>query len=91
MLRRNRKLGFLAVLLPLTGLVLIMPPLVLIASEAPRLLGIPSIVLYLFAVWFALIGGAFILQRHLQEKTPPPSPAVNEPDLSARSNLDISP
>ncbi len=67
-MRHNRKLGFLAVLLPLAGLVLIMPPLVLIASNASTIFGIPSIVLYLFAVWFGLIGSAFLLQRHLSDK-----------------------
>jgi hypothetical protein len=55
----------LALLLPLLGLFLLMPPAVL-AFGIPRTIGgVPLIVLYIFAVWAFLIVSAAWLARRL--------------------------
>lgn len=63
------KTGSVALLLPLFGLFLLMPPAVLAFSMPATIAGVPLIVLYLFAVWGALIVGAAWLARRLR----PPS------------------
>jgi len=60
-----RKLQFLAFLLPLIGFLLIMPPLVSIANVNAMIFGFPSIIAFLFIVWFLLIGGAYLFQRRI--------------------------
>ncbi len=54
----------LALLLPVFGLFLLMPPAVL-AFGMPRTLGgVPLIVLYIFAVWaFLIVSAAFLARR----------------------------
>jgi hypothetical protein len=55
----------LAAILPFAAAVLLAPPLlgVFAAPLAPG--GVPLIVVYVFAVWAAIIAGAFLLARRL--------------------------
>lgn len=55
----------LALLLPLCGLFLLMPPAVLAFDIETTIAGIPMIVVYIFAVWALLILGAALLARRL--------------------------
>jgi hypothetical protein len=81
----------LALLLPLAGLFLLMPPAVL-AFGMPRTIGgVPLIVLYIFAVWGFLIVGAAWLARRLGapldlDETLPVDPAETEEAPSDRDD-----
>jgi len=80
-----KKIAFLAKLLPVIGVILILPPLVSIANVKANLFGFPAIITYMFAVWIFLILAAYLLQRKL-----PSSPAEqNEqfPNNNSRNNL----
>ena len=55
-----------AALLPLLGLVLLVPPLVtLFARSQLSIAGVPLIVVYVFATWIGLIAAAAALARKL--------------------------
>lgn len=54
-----------AVLAPLLGLLLLLPPLIAPFTAPVRVFGIPLVVLYLFGLWAALIAGAWWLARRL--------------------------
>ncbi len=54
-----------AAVLPLLGAFLLLPPLIALSTAPLRVFGIPLIVLYLFAVWAALIAAAAWLALHL--------------------------
>ncbi len=66
----RRKFAFTALLLPLLGLLAILPPLVSIRNVSVTFFGFPSIIAYLFGIWLLLIFGAFILQKNIPEKLP---------------------
>lgn len=66
-----------ATVLPFVAAALLMPPLIGIFAAPVVLGGIPLIVLYVFAVWAAVILGAFVLARRLPG--PPPEPLPEEP------------
>lgn len=51
----RRKLQSAALFLTIFGAMLIMPPLVLLFNATTRVFGVPTQVIYLFAVWLALI------------------------------------
>jgi hypothetical protein len=54
----------LLVALFLFGVLLLAPPLLLIFNQPTRILGVPILYLYLFAVWAALIAlVAFVVER----------------------------
>ncbi|WP_417514961.1 hypothetical protein [Minwuia sp.] len=61
----RQKLRDAALLLPLIGLFLLMPPFVGLLSGPARLAGVPAIVVYIFAVWAMLIALGFLLSRRL--------------------------
>ena len=61
----ERKTRDRAFVLPLLGLVLLLPPIAMIFQLEARILGVPFTVLYLFAVWALLIIGAAYLSRDL--------------------------
>ena len=61
----SRRVRLIAFFLPVAGLVLIMPPVVFIFDRPMTILGIPGIIAFLFAIWFAMIIATFLLQRHL--------------------------
>ena len=50
--RRSREL---LVALFVLGIVLLTPPVLVVFNNATRILGIPTLYLYLFAIWLALI------------------------------------
>ncbi len=58
-----------AVLLPLLGAFLWMPPFILLFGGNAQPGGIPLVVAYLFGVWAVLLTAAFVLARVLR---PPP-------------------
>lgn len=55
-----------AVLVPVLGLFLLMPPFVTLFAGPARPLGIPLIVAYVFGVWGALLIAAAVLARRLR-------------------------
>jgi hypothetical protein len=64
-----------AVLVPLVGLFLLMPPFISLFGAPVRLFGLPLIVLYMFGVWAALIALTWWLARRLAaagDAPPPP-------------------
>lgn len=62
-----------AVLLPLLGLFLLMPPLIALFVQPVTVAGVPLIVAYVFGVWLALAAAAALLARALPAD--PPAPA----------------
>jgi len=78
--RRARKLALLP---PLLGLFLLMPPFVTLFVGAGRPFGVPLIVVYLFGTWIALIVAAAWLARGLDtaaaDDAPPPAAADPAP------------
>jgi len=63
----RRKRRDAALLLPVLGLVLLASPVLDVFADAGRLAGIPAAVLYVFGVWFALIGACARLARVLED------------------------
>jgi hypothetical protein len=61
---RRRIVGRM-LLLAIGGLALLVPPVVQIFNQDRLVFGVPQIVLYLFAVWIALIVGTALLNGHL--------------------------
>ena len=59
------RLRDMALLLPLAGFLLTMPPLVMIFSRDTLVLGVPLLYLYFFALWCVLIFGGAALARRL--------------------------
>ncbi|QQR40665.1 hypothetical protein [Devosia rhizoryzae] len=53
-------------LLTAAGLLLFLPPIAYIFNHRIALFGVPQIVVYLFGVWFALIGGTAALTARLE-------------------------
>ena len=60
--RRSREA---ALILPLTGLALFTPPLIGLFALDLSVIGAPLIVVYIFAVWAALIAAARTISRRL--------------------------
>lgn len=58
----------LAVLLPLLGVFLLMPPFIALFGVEPRPWGVPLVVAYLFGVWAALLVGAAWLAHLLRPR-----------------------
>ena len=64
-----RRARDLAVVLPLAGTLTFAPPLVgLFARPAFAVFGVPSVILYLFGLWLALILGALLVSRRLARR-----------------------
>jgi hypothetical protein len=72
-----------AIVLPLLGLFLLMPPVIGLFASARMVFGIPLIVLYVFGVWAALILCALFLARHLSPLTGPGQPDQAAPATDA--------
>jgi hypothetical protein len=63
-----------AVVLPLFGAFLLMPPVISLFAAPMAIWHVPLIVLYIFGVWAGLILCAILLARHLASTPPlPPS------------------
>ena len=68
-----------ALLLPLLGAVLLLPPVAGIFQLDVRIAGIPFTAVYLFVAWGALIVGAARLARGLRQLEPrPPDPGEGD-------------
>ena len=63
--QRARKARDAAIILPLTGAVLLLPPVAWIFAQESAVFGIPLPVAYVFAVWAGLILAARALGRRL--------------------------
>lgn len=63
---RRQKIRDRAIVLPLVGLVMLMPPVASIFQVDARVAGVPFTVLYLFGAWAILIVGGAILARELR-------------------------
>jgi hypothetical protein len=63
---RRQKIRDRALVLPLVGLVMLVPPFASIFQIDARIVGVPFAVLYLFGVWALLIVGGCILARELR-------------------------
>jgi hypothetical protein len=77
----RRRFADAAMVLPFAGAFLLMPPLIRVFVTGSDFAGIPVVVVYLFAVWFALIAMAWWLAGPLREamQTEPPGPGEAEP------------
>ena len=64
---RRRKFRDAALVLPFAGAFLLMPPFIRIFVSSGDLGGIPTIIVYLFSVWFVLILIAWGLARPLRD------------------------
>jgi Fe2+ transport system protein B len=65
-----------AVVLPLFGVFLLMPPIITLFASGFDIHGVPLIVVYVFSVWIALIVCAALLAKrldptHLEQATSP--------------------
>jgi hypothetical protein len=61
----RRRIETAALVLPIFGALLIVPPLIGVFNLPVALFGIPLIAIYLFAVWIGLIGATAMLSRRL--------------------------
>jgi len=64
---RHRKTRDRALILPLAGFILLMPPVADIFQLETRLAGVPFTAAYLFFVWALLIAGAAALSGRLRD------------------------
>ena len=65
----DRKTRDRALVLLVAGCLLLMPPLAGIFQLDLRIMGIPFTGVYLFTVWGALIAGAAVISRRLEERS----------------------
>jgi hypothetical protein len=70
----------LLVALFVLGVVLLAPPLLIVFNKATRVLGVPTLYLYLFAVWAALIAlvALAVERRHADDDEAGSEPAGRE-------------
>jgi len=78
-----------AVVLPLVGLFLLMPPVITLFVRPAEVAGVPLIVAYLFGVWLALIGCAALLGRRFAPEVAPD--VAPDPGRSAASDPAAAP
>ena len=70
---RERRARDAAVLLPLLGLFLLMPPIIALFAQPVMVGGVPLIAVYVFGVWLALVAAAALLARALPADVPAPA------------------
>lgn len=63
----QRKARDRAIVVPLAGLILLVPPLAGIFDVPAQVAGVPVALAYVFAVWLALIAGAAAAARRLRD------------------------
>ncbi len=76
-----------ALILPLIGLLLLIPPIATIFEIESRFFGIPFTVIYLFVIWAILIFSAFRLSRQLQNFEDP----AEDPEIVQTEERDKKP
>lgn len=69
--RPGRRFRDVATLLPVTGILLLMTPLMVVFTQAGSILGLPAPFVYVFSVWAGLIILTFFLARRATRDTPP--------------------
>lgn len=69
----RQRLRSAAVVLPILGAFLLLPPFLPLFTARVQLLGIPLIVLYIFGVWAALIALAWALANRVGGEPEPPA------------------
>jgi hypothetical protein len=75
----RRKLREAALITPLLGLFLLLPPFISVFSIDVSVFGIPLIVLYIFAVWiFLILAARFLSRRLMPEETTASGSSVGE-------------
>jgi uncharacterized protein (DUF58 family) len=74
---RHRRLRDRAMILPLIGVFLLLPPVAQIFEIHASIAGLPLVLVYIFAVWAGLIVGTAVLARSLRNAEPgqPPEDA----------------
>jgi hypothetical protein len=70
----DRKTRDRALVLPIVGLILVLPPVAGIFLVDGRIGGVPVTLAYLFVVWAGLIAGAAALARRLRADLDAPGP-----------------
>jgi len=66
---RSRRARDLAIVLPVCGILVLMPPFVgLFARADITVAGMPLVVVYLFGMWLALILAALLVSRRLGDE-----------------------
>jgi Fe2+ transport system protein B len=65
---RHNKARDRAMILPIVGVLLLVPPLAGIFQLDIKIAGVPFTLIYLFTVWAVLIAGAALLSRRLFDK-----------------------
>lgn len=74
-----------AVVLPLFGVFLLMPPIITLFASGLEIHGVPLIVVYVFSVWIALIVCAALLAKRLDpEHTEQAAPTEIDLDIRQR-------
>jgi len=71
---RARKVREAALVLPFIGFLLLTPPFAKIFGIDSRILGVPTVVVYVFAIWLSLIVIARRLAAILSPDDPPQPP-----------------
>ncbi len=79
----DRELRNRALVLPLIGALLLLPPMARAFLLPEKIAGIPFTLVYLFAVWAGLIAGAALLGRPLADAVEPAPPGDNTGDEPA--------
>jgi hypothetical protein len=69
-----RKVRDAAVILPLIGYLMLTPPFADIFAVDSRILGVPTVVVYVFSIWVGLIVIAWRLAVRLSPNEPPQPP-----------------
>jgi len=64
---RSRKTRDRALILPLVGILLLLPPFAAVFDIEGRLFGLPVTWVYVFSVWALLIAGAWFLAGRLSD------------------------
>jgi hypothetical protein len=75
----RRKLSTASLVFTIFGVLMIMPPLVMLFQFDARFMGVPLEAFYIFGAWGILIAGARLFAHRLPNDTQPPAPA-REPD-----------
>ncbi len=79
----DRKARDAGLILPLAGTVALMPPAAWIMVVDADVLSVPLVVVYVFAVWAALIVAAWRLARRIAPERPARRPAERTTDRTA--------
>ena len=66
--RPSRRLSDVAVIAPMLGFVLLIPPVIGLFATDATVFGAPLVLVYLFGVWLGLIAVAAVLSRRLARK-----------------------